>query len=373
MSILVQEVNNRSDMKKWVGYPYSLYKDHPYQVPQLLMDELAYFDSARNPAFEVSQARFFLARDGDRILGRVCGIINSLETEKLGRKRGRFGWFECVNDQAVANLLLDSVKAWLSAEQCVEMTGPHGFTDLDVEGLLIEGFEKLPTISGSYNFPYYRELMEGYGLEKDVDYVEYRCEIPDEFPLFERLRKRYSGSDDYRVVTCRNRRELRSHVPEMWELMEEAFADLYGVTPLNRKQKDFYAKKYFGFLDPDFVKLTFKPSGEMVGFFIGIPNMSRGFRKAGGRLLPFGLLNILRDYRRPETVDFLLAGVKPGESTAVITAITFIEMYDTLRKRGVRFMETNRELEENTSVNGIWLKFRTDYVRRSRIFRTSLS
>jgi hypothetical protein len=253
------------------------------------------------------------------------------------------------------------------------MTGPHGFTDLDVEGLLVEGFERMPTISGSYNFPYYRELLEGYGLEKDVDYVEYRCEIPDEFPLFERLRKRYAGKGAYRVVTCKSRRELRSHIDEMWELMEEAFGDLYGVTPLTRKQKDFYAKKYFGFLDPEFVKLTFTPAGHMVGFFVGIPNMSRGFRKAGGRLFPFGLLNILRDYRRPETVDFLLAGVKPGESTAVITAVTFIDMYDTLRKRGVRYMETNRELEENTSVNGIWLKFKTDYTRRSRIFRMPLS
>ena len=373
MSIEITEVKDRADLKRWVEVPYTLYKNHPYQVPQLFMDELAYFDSARNPAFEVCETRFFLAADGGKPLGRVCAIINSLETEKLGRKRGRFGWFECVDNQKTANLLLDSVKTWLSAEQCVEMTGPHGFTDLDPEGLLVEGFDRIPTISGSYNYPYYRDLLEGYGLDKDVDYVEYRCEIPDEFPLFERLRKRYSGKNAYRIVTCRSRRELRSHIGKMWGLMEEAFADLYGVTPLTGKQKDFYAKKYFGFLDPEFVKLTYNPAGEMVGFFIGIPNMSRGFKKAGGRLFPFGLLNILRDYRRPETVDFLLAGVKPGESTAVITAVTFIDMYDTLRKRGVKFMETNRELEENTSVNGIWLKFPTDYFRRSRIFRTPLS
>lgn len=372
MNARILEVNDRTDLKRWVRFPYTHYRGDKYYIPQLIADELAYFDEKRNPAFETAQVKLFLVTDEENTLGRVCGIVNQLEADKIGYKRGRFGWFESVDDQNIANSLLDAVKHWLSTQGCIEMTGPHGFTDLDVEGLLIEGFDHLPTISGSYNYPYYDKLFANYGLSKEVDYVEYRCKIPQEFPLFERLRKRYAGNDRYRVVTCRSRKELLTHIDSLWKLLEQAFEPLYGVVPLSKKQTDFYTKKYFGFLDPDFVKLTYTREAELVGFFIGIPNLSRGFHRAGGRLFPFGFLHILKDYRWPKTVDFLLAGVKPGEASAVLTAITFIDMYDTLRKRDVQYMETNRELEGNTTVNRIWLNFDKVYYRRSRIYKLTL-
>ncbi len=372
MSIQVHQVSNRADLKRWLKIPYELYEGHPYHIPQLLSDELDCFDERKNPAFEISDVRLFMATDNDRVVGRICSTVNTLETEKLGYKRGRFGWFESVDDQRVADLLLNTAKDWCRQAGCIEITGPQGFTDLDVEGLLIEGFDHLPTISGSYNHPYYRELIESNGLKKDADYVEFRCRIPETSPLLERLRKRYAGNDAYKVVTCSNRKQLLSHADAIWELLEACFERLYGVTPLTRKQTDFYTKKYLGFLDPDYVKLTFSTQGELVGFFIGMPNVSRGFKKANGRLLPFGLLHILKEYRKPKTVDFLLAGVKPGEPSGLITAITFLDMYDTLRRRGIGYMEINRMLEENTTVAGIWSKFDTDWSRRTRIYRLDL-
>lgn len=372
MSIQVNQVSSLPDLKRWVRVPYDLYKGHPYQVPQLFSDELAYFDQRKNPAFETSVIKLFLATDNDRVVGRICGIVNNLETTKLGYKRGRFGWFECVNDQRVADTLLDSAKGWCREIGCAEITGPQGFTDLDAEGLLIEGFDHLPTISGSYNFPYYQQLIENYGFQKDADYVEFRSRIPAEFPLLERLRKRYMGHEEYRVITCSSRKELLSHADAVWGLLEACFEPLYGVTPLTRKQTDFYTKKYFGFLDPHYVKLTFSSHQELVGFFIGMPNLSRSFKKAGGRMLPFGLLHILNEYRKPETVDFLLGGVKPGEPSGLITAITLIDMIDTLCRRGIRTIETNRELEENRTLTGIWAKFDRVWSRRSRVYRLDL-
>jgi len=373
MGLSIREAVTPRDRKRWVRLPFSLYRDHPYHVPPLLLDEVAYFDPRKNPNFAVSRARLFLALDGEQPVGRVCGIINPLEAEKLGWKRGRFGWFDCVDNQEVANRLLDTLETWFRAEGCAEMIGPHGFTDLDPEGLLVEGFEHLPTVAGSYNFSYYRTLLESYGLEKDVDYIEYRCEIPDESPLFERFRKRYSGNEDYRVVTCSSRKELLGHADAVWAVLEQSFAHLHGVVPLTKAQRDFYTKKYFAFLDPDFVKLTFSRNGELLGFFMGIPNLSRAFKRANGRLFPLGWWHIFREYRRPETVEFILAGAKPGLPTAMLTAITFVDMYDTLRRRGVRFMETNRELEDNTTVAGVWSKFKQVYSRRSRIYKTALT
>ncbi len=372
MAIEVHEVADRRGLKAWVGVPYRLYGDHPYWVPQIYSDELAYFDRRKNPAFEVAEVRLLYAIEGEQVVGRICCNVNRLETTKLGYPRGRFGWFECVDDQRVAERLLDSARDWFRARGCVEMTGPQGFSDLDPEGLLVEGFDHLPTISGSYNPPFYQRLLEDYGLEKAVDYVEFRSRLPEDSRVLERLRQRYGRNDAYRVVTCSSRKELLSHTKGVWEVLEAAFAHLYGVMPLTEKQKDFYTKKYFGFLDPDFVKLTFSKEGELVGFFIGIPNLSAAFRKAGGRLLPFGFLHILRAFKRPETVDFLLAGAKPGEPSNLIIALSAVAMYDTLRRCGVRYMETNRELEHNTTVTGIWGKFEQVWFRRSRVYRMVL-
>ncbi len=372
MAVSIREVEDRADRKRWVRFPYDHYRQDPCWVPPLFADELAYFDPRRNPAFAVNRVRQFLATSGNRVVGRVCASVNALESEKLGYRRGRFGWFESVEDAEVAGRLLEAARGWLRGEGCTEMTGPQGFTDLDPEGLLIEGFERLPTVSGSYNPPYYERLLQGFGLHPDADYVEYRLRVPQESTLLERLRKRYAGGDRYRVVTCRSRRELLRHAPAVWDLLEAAFASLYGVVPLTPAQREYYTKKYFGFLDPDFVKLPFSREGELVGFFVGMPDLSRAFRRAGGRLLPFGFLPILREYRRPETVDFLLAGVKPGEPSALITAVTLVDMYDTLRRRGVRFMETNRELEANTTVNRIWLNFEREHFRRSRVYQMAI-
>ena len=371
MGIQVHEVASRGELKSWVKLPYRLYDGHPHQVPQLFSDELDYFDRQKNPAFEVSDVRLLLASDAGQIVGRLCCIVNTMETEKLGYKRGRFGWFECVDDRRVSDSLLDSAADWFRLKGCKEMTGPQGFTDLDPEGLLIEGFDHLPTISGSYNFPYYQRLIEDYGFVKDVDYVEFRSLVPRNSRVLERLRKRFARDDAYRVVTCASRKELLSHAPAVWEVLEASFADLYGVMPLTQKQKDYYTKKYFGFLDPDFVTLTFSKQGELVGFMIGMPNLSEGFRRARGRLLPFGFLHLMKAYRKPETLDFLLAGVKPGVPSGLIT-LNGLAMYDALNRRGVRYMETNRELEDNTTVTGIWSKFERVFSRRSRVYRKDL-
>jgi len=373
MSIEVREVTEPSDLKRWVRLPYILYRGDPYQVPPLFRDELAYFQEDRNPAFEVAEAVFLLATRDDRDVGRVCANLNSLETEKLGHKRCRFGWFESVDDQQVTDALLDAVKAWAEARGCTEIAGPLGFSDLDPSAVLIEGFEHLPTISGSYNFPYYRTLLETYGLKKDRDYLEYRMKVPDHSPFFEKMRKRLESNENFEVVTCKSRKDLLGRADEIWGLIEEAFEPLYGVMPLTSAQTRFYTSKYFSFLDPDFVKLTYSTSNELSGFFIGIPNLSQGFKRAGGSLIPFGFLHLLKAYRKPETVDFLLAGVRPGAPTGLLTSLTFLNMYDTLRSRGVRVMETNRELATNVSVHRLWSKFEKTWSRRSRIYRLDLA
>ena len=199
MGVDILEVKNRAALKEWVRFPLEHYKDQPRYVPPLIGDELRYFTAGRNPAFEVCDVCLFLALVDGRTVGRVCGLINELEVEKLGRKVGRFGWFESIDDQAVADALLGTVESWLRSAGCEEMTGPHGFSDLDPGGVLLDGFDQTPTISGTYSRPYYSGLVEAHGLIKDVDYVEFRVAIEDELPFIERLRKRLEGYDAYRA------------------------------------------------------------------------------------------------------------------------------------------------------------------------------
>ncbi len=374
MSIEVLEVSNKKDLKRWVTFPHSHYRGDPQFVPQLIGDELSYFNRDKNPAFEVAQARFFLALDQGRPVGRICGIINSLECEKLGERVGRFGWFDSIDDPKVAHLLLDTVREWLEAEDCIRMTGPHGFSDLDPGGILLDGFDQQPTIAGSYNYPYYPQLMDSYGLEKDVDYVEFRAAVPEKMRFVDRMRRALEkDSGGYHLKPAKNRKELLSKANDVWEVLEESFASLYGVVPLTKAQRDYYTKKYFGFLDPDFVMLGYGPDDEFLGFFIGIPSLGRAFQKAGGKLFPFGFIHILRTLRKPDTVDFMLAGSRPGLSPGVLSAIGFIGMYDVLRMRGVQFIETNRELETNTAVNKLWSRFEILNERHTRIYKMSLN
>ncbi|MDT8369163.1 MAG: hypothetical protein RQ745_08135 [Longimicrobiales bacterium] len=369
--VRVVEARTRRERKAWVRFVFDHYRDHPRAVPQLLHDEIAYFDPKRNPAWEVCEIRLLLALDGDRPVGRVAAILNHRETERVGHRVGRFGWFETIDDPGVAHALLDTAKEWLDELGCMEFIGPYGFTDLDPSGILIEGHDQIPTVAGSYHPPYYPKLLEEYGFEKLVDYLEFRMDISEPVPFLERLRDR-AGIDGYRVVSPSSRGELKRRAPDFWDLLEREYAHLTGVVPLTPEQTEFYTRKYLSFLDPRFVKLGFDEEDTLVGFFVGMPNLSRAFRKTGGRLLPFGFWHILRAYRRPDTVDLLLAAVSSDAPTDRFTLWGFIEIVDAMRARGVRYLEANRQLETNTRVHRLWRKFNVIGERRTRIYRMPL-
>lgn len=369
--LVVAEVVTRRDSRAWLEWPLTHYASDPLWVPPLLMDERTLF-SRENPAGSVAVSRRFLARRDGKIVGRICGIIHSGEERKLGYRRGRFGWFESVPDRRVAHALLGEVRDWLVEEGCREMTGPHGFTDLDPEGLLVDGFDELPTIAASYHPPYYRDLIESFGLEPSCDYVEYRVAVPAEDPpVFRRLRSR-ERSSPYRVFTCRSKREMLRYAPAFWAAVEETFAPLYGVTPLTREQQEYYTRRYLAMLDPGFVHFAVDAADQLVGFFITMPNLSRAFQRARGRLLPCGFVHLWLGMRRCDTADLLLAGVRDGHPSGLLIGSLALRVVDACRRRGIRHLETNHELESNTAVVSIWRHFDARLHRTSRLYRMPL-
>jgi hypothetical protein len=377
MSISVFEVQTRPDLKQWVAFPLGLYRNDPNYVPQLTREELEFFSAAKNPAFKLAQAKLLLARRNGEMVSRVCGIINPLEAKKLGFKRGRFGWFESVDDPEVAAALLGYLEEWFAAEGCREMTGPHGFSDLDPEGMLVEGFDAQPTIAGSYNKPYYPVLIAALGFRKEVDYIETRLEFPQEMPpLFQMIAKKVlpaAEAEGYRLVERLTRRGVKEYAGQFWEVLEASFEHLFGVTPLTDDQKAFYEKKYFGFIDPRFMQLVVDRSGKLQGFFLGLPSLSSSFQRAGGRLFPFGFFHILRGFKRFDTVDFYFAGVHPQANVKRIFPMMALGMWRALKAANVRYLETNRELETNTAVVNLWSRFEVLNRRRTRIFRKDLA
>ncbi len=376
MTVSLMEIRSGPKLKTWVKLPLELYREDPRFVPQLIGDEIDFFTAAKNPSFGIADTQLILAWQDGRPVGRVGGIINRAETEKLGYRRGRFGWFECIDDPAVARAMLDHLEDWFVRESCREMTGPHGFTDLDPEGLLVEGFEAQPTIAGSYNKPYHQRMIEALGFEKEVDYIETRIEFPQEMPpLFHMIEKKVlpaARADGYRLVEGLTKRRVLQYAGQFWDVLEASFEHLYGVTPLNSTQKAFYQKKYFGYIDPRFLQLAVDGAGSLQGFFLGLPSLSRSFQRAKGRLWPLGFLHILRGFKQFDTVDFYFAGVHPQANSKKVFPLMALGMWRALKAAGVRYIETNRELETNMGVVNTWSRYNVVNRRRSRIFRKNL-
>lgn len=356
-------------MGDFVMLPYRLHRDDPNWIPQLLMHEKAQFNPAKNPAFRYCDARFFVAvRDGVAV-GRVAAIINRKLIEKLGVNRGRFCWFDCEEDRDTAEMLMGAAEEWLASMGMTEVTGPMGFTDNDQTGFLIEGFDELPPIAGSYNPQWYNDFITSRGYDKQVDYVEFRITVPEEIPermtrLVELVKKRTT----VRVFNETSTKALAGKWGhQVFDVLNEAYAELYGTTLLDEEEIQYYIHTYLGQVDPEFIKLAVD-GDRLVGFIIAMPNLSRAFQKARGRLFPFGFVHILRAMKKSRVLDFYLAGIRPEYQGKGVDALMSYEMGVSALARGMEYAESNHELEDNLKIQALWKLYDKRLHRRARVY-----
>ena len=377
MSVAISVVASRAELKRFIRFPMELYRGNPYWVPPLIRDEMDTLSPGKNPAFEDAEARLFLAQREGRIVGRVAGIISNPANRKYGTRNIRFGWLDMTDDYEVTRALLDAVVGWGREKGMTTLTGPHGFTDLDPEGTLVEGFDELATISGIYNHPYYPAALERYGLSKDVDYVEFKANAPEDNVFPERLLKLAEWAqkrNNYRILKYTSIKKMqRERAHELFDLLDEAFEELYGTVPLTKKQKDYYITKYIPFADPDFIEIAVDESDGMIGFIIAIPSLSRAFQKARGKLFPLGFLHILLALRRFDTLDFLLAGVKEHYRGKGVDLLMTIDVFRTVRAKGIKWAESNPELEDNSRIQNQWKIVKTRQHKRRRIYKMAIA
>lgn len=374
MSIHLIEVNSKRDLLEFIKFQYNLYKYDEYFVPPLINEELDTFMRNRNPAYEHSDAKFILAKnESGNILGRIALIDNRMANKKWGTKNLRFGWIEFVEDLDILEALLSKAEDWAIKLGYDSITGPHGFSDLDPQGMLIEGFDRLPTIAAYYHKPYYYKFMERFGFIKDVDFVEFWSTSPTEItPSIEKLfnaAEWIEKKKNFHLANYPSKKQYQQRGRELFRLLEESFSENYGTTPLSEKQIDYYIKKYITYINKDLIKYVLNQKDELIGFLITMPSLSKAYQKAKGKLYPTGFIHILRALKTYEILDFYLAGVKKEYRGLGVDVIMAADIVKTAMRLGFKHAESNQELETNTKVQSEWKFFNPVLHKRRRIYK----
>lgn len=369
-SIEIREVKTIRELKKFIKFEFDLYKDNKYWVPPLFSDELNTLRKDINPAFEVCEAVYYTAWKDNKMVGRIAGIIQHNYIKKWGNKYARFGWFDFIDDFEVSKALFDKVTDWAKSRGMIGLNGPLGFSDLDYEGLLIEGFDELNTMATLYNYPYYVEHYEKLGLKKDADWVEFEIKVPKSIPeKADKLSRIVQERFKLHVKDIKNINSIvKKYGREVFEVIEKAYKDLYGVTELTEKQIQYYIKSYFSFLSPKFVKLVFNDQDKIVGIVVGIPSLNRALQKAKGRLFPFGFIHLLLALKKPKYLDLLLGAVLPEYQGKGVDALMMTELTRSAIEAGIISAESNPELEINEKVQGHWKYFEARQHKRRRAY-----
>lgn len=377
MSVEIKKVTTKSELKRFIRFNYEFYKDNPYSVPDLYDDMLNTFSPKKNAAFEFCEADYFLALRDGKIVGRVAAIINRRANETWNRKTVRFGWIDFIDDMEVSTALIDTVKQWGKERGMTEIEGPLGFTDMDAEGMLVEGFDQLSTMATIYNYPYYPQHMERLGLSKSADWVEMKIYVPDAIPekhrrISEIIAKRYN----LHIRKLNSKKEVRQSgvAHDIFRLINDAYTPLFGYSRMTERQIGQYVKMYVPVLDLRMVSIVENEQNEIVAVGISMASLSRALQKAKGRLLPFGWYHLLKAlmWKRPKVLDLLLVAVRPDYQGKGVNALLFTDLIPVYKELGFEYAESNPELEMNEKVQNQWQYFKTEQHKRRRCFKADI-
>lgn len=374
MSLTIKEITSRKDLKKFIEFPNRLYRNNSYYVPQLNATELYTLSRDRNSAFEYCDAKYWLAYDSQgNIVGRIAGISNPMYNKKMGKAYARFGWMDFIDDQQVVKALLDTVEKWAIQINAEVVHGPLGFTDFDISGVLIEGFDELPTAYGKYNFPYYAKLIENCGYKKEVDWVEYNVQVPDSMPerflkMAEFIAQRYN----LRCLKYSEKKVLLKNTDELFALLNKEYEKIHGFSSLTPRQIEELKKQFIPMLRLKFVTVVVNAQDKVVGFGVCIPSMSRALQKAKGSLFPFGFLHILKAMYRNNILDTVLIAIHSDYKDKGVNSLIFHEIGTAVLNSGITNIETTRELEDNHNVLNLWNKLKYREHKRARCYMKEL-
>lgn len=374
MAIEVLEVRTTDELKEFVELPFELYRDNPYWVPPIKSEERNALLPQKNPAMRGCDTILWIARKEGKCVGRLAGIIHHKHNEKTGEKMARFSRAEFIDDTEVVDTLFAQAEKWAKANGAGAIHGPLGFSNLDHQGMLVEGFDYLPSVVSEYHLPYYQEHMERLGYSKEMDWIEFRLSLagftlPDKAVRINDMVKRRYG---LKVVNFKTRKELHEYGQRVFEILNSAFRDLFSVVEFNKETSSYYLNKYIPLLNPKFVKMIEDGEGKIAGFIIALPSLSRALQKANGKVFPFGFYHIRKALKNPTECDLLLTGVHPDWQGKGMVSLLFSELLQELIGSGIQHLETTGMLETNYKAIQNWKNFDHIQHKRKRCYRKDL-
>ena len=365
----IVEVKTSRQQREFLNFPLKLYKDNPYFVPPLWGDEKKIF-RPDYVYYDTSEAVYYNAYRDGVMVGRISGILQKASNELRGEKRVRFTRFDAINDQQVADALFKAVEDWALSKGMDTVCGPLGFSDLEREGLLIEGFDQLSTFEEQYNAEYYGTLIENCGYAKEVDWLEHKLFLPEKDDgrlekMADYIMKRY----ELHFGEAKNTNDfVRKHIDSFFRLIDDSYASLYGTVPITENVKKMLRDNFSLLLDMRYIEVVYNEKDEPVCFGVCFPSIGEALQPSGGHLTPLAIVKILRAKHKPKAIDLGLVGVAGDYVNKGVGTVIIARLYRTLRETGADYAETNLNLEDNTKIIGMWKCFKTIQHKRRRAY-----
>lgn len=362
---------DKKNLKEFTKFQINLYKGNPYYVPPLIMDDVNTLLPSKNPAFDFCEAAIFMAYRDGKPVARVAGIINHQLNKMHGHKKARFGFIDFADDHEASKAVMDAVENWARVKGMNKIIGPLGFTDMDHEGMLIEGFEELGTMATIYNYPYYPQHLERLGYKKESDWMEFLMEVPEEIPeRYSRIANLVKEKFGLRVIKYKSRKRIKAEYGHaLFHLINESYKNLYQYAPLSERQIEYYIDLYLDLLNLDLLSLIVDRNDRLVGVGIALPSMSRALQKSRGRMFPLGWISLLKGLKgKNDRVDLLLVAVHPEFQNKGVNALLFQDLIPYFNKYGYKYAESNPEMETNAKVQSQWEYFNYRQHRRRRSY-----
>lgn len=374
-TVTVKPVLTSREISQFIRFPKDLYSGCEQFVPDFDSDIRRMFDPRRNSALAFSELQGFLACKGDKVVGRIVAMINRHANEKWNSKIVRFGYFDFVDDMAVSSALLDTVVAWGKERGMTKIQGPLGLTDYDKEGMLVEDFDRKSTIVTYYNYDYYPRHMEALGYDKAADWLSVRVVVPEEVPQkYARVSKLSAEMFGLRTRHVSKSDIRGEYGRKMFQLLNEAYAPLFGFAPMTEKQSREFINSYLPAVDMRMVPMVENDKGELVSLAVTLPALDDAVRRGGGRMLPFGWWHLLKalKWKLPDTADMLLIAVRPDYQGLGVNALIFNDLIPIYNRLGIRYAETGPQLENNVKELSQWKPLNPELIKRRRCYQKEI-
>ena len=373
MGIEIREVISKQDLRAFINLPAKIHRDHHNWVPPIYMDDKVFFNAKKNKSFSYCDTLLLLAFKNKKVVGRIMGIINRRYNELHDEKDGRFCFMETWDDQEVFDALITYVENWTKEKGMVNLVGPLGFSDKDPQGFLIEGFDEPMVIAANCNFPYMPQLIEKKGFEKKIDCLVYKVNIPDKIPeIYLKIYDRVMSRNKINVLEFTKRSQLKPLIRPIFTLLNDTFKDIYAFAPFEISEMDDFANRYLLLMDPRFIKVITNNQGEIVAFFIAMPDISKGIVASKGRIIPFGIFQIFRAQKKTKQLNLLLGAVKKEYQGMGVDVVMGVKMFETAISRGMEYMDTHLELEDNNKMLAEFKFMGKELYKRYRIYKKRL-